>query len=89
MTLYRMPAEVLRAKVEGDEVLLNPETGIYHLVNPIGRIVIEALDEAAEPDRAVVELVRRFGVDQDQAERDVEAFVRALLERKLLEEIPG
>ena len=32
-----MPPYVLRAELEGQEVLLNPETGVYHLVNePVG-----------------------------------------------------
>ena len=40
MTRYRMPDGVLRADLDGDEVLLNPTTGAYHLLNQTGRQVV-------------------------------------------------
>jgi hypothetical protein len=37
---YRKPAGILHAELDDEEVLLNPETGIYHLVNRTGRFLL-------------------------------------------------
>jgi hypothetical protein len=87
MTRYRTPEGVLRAEVEGDEVLLNTETGIYHLVNPTGRELLERMDAGVSLDEAVRLVSERSGAEHARVARDAEVFVEAMCDRGLLEEV--
>jgi PqqD family protein of HPr-rel-A system len=86
-TRYEMPEGVLRAELDGELVLLNPESGVYHLLNPTGRRVMDSLDSGADLDGAVQDLATTSGVDPERARIDAEAFVRDLVERGLLAEV--
>ncbi len=87
MTRYRVPPGVLRAPLESEEVLLNTETGVYHLVNETGR----ALMVSFEAGMTLEDGARRLSEERAQAAEgvlaDARAFVRAMVERGLLEEI--
>jgi hypothetical protein len=87
MTAYRMPEGVLRAELEGDEVLLNPATGVYHLLNPAGRRVVEGLGEGSSIDALIAAIATDSATEVEQVRRDTESFVRAMVDRGLLEEI--
>ena len=87
MTRYRLRAEVLRAPLQEDEVLLNPETGIYHLANATGRAVLAAL-QAGDTVAAVADRIARdTGTAPERVRQDVEAFVQAMTSRGVLEEV--
>ena len=86
MTNYRMPEGVLRAELDGDEVLLNPETGVYHLLNPPGKRLVEAFDSGATLEQAVDALAHDSGADAERVRGDSKSFVRNMVDRGLLEE---
>jgi Coenzyme PQQ synthesis protein D (PqqD) len=88
VTRYRIPDGVLRATVEGEEVLLNEETGVYHLVNQTGRSLIRSFEVGNSLERAVLELARMTGEDQQRVAADASAFVHAMVTRGLLETAP-
>ena len=88
MTRYTMPRGVLRAELDGDEVLLNPETGVYHLLNHTARSVVTAFDDGSTLEAAVDRLAEDAEVDRSQVQADAELFVRSMLGRGLLEEVP-
>ena len=79
-----MPASVLRARLDDEEVLLNTDTGRYHLLNATGTIVLGVLERGEPLGAAVIELIQRTDVDEDTAKRDADAFITALLDRGLL-----
>jgi hypothetical protein len=81
-----MPEGVLRAELEGDEVLLNPTTGVYHLLNRSGRRLVSAFDAGSTLEEAVEALATDSGIDVERAREDSESFVRAMVDRGLLEE---
>jgi hypothetical protein len=85
VTEYRVPSGVLRAEVNGQEVLLNTSTGIYHVLNPTGRRMLLGLEQGWSIDRCVSSIVEESDVTSDRAEADADAFISDLLERKLLE----
>jgi hypothetical protein len=76
-----------RAKIEDDHVLLNPETGVYHLVNATGLKIIGLMDEGRTLDEAIEHLARESGQPHDQVQSDAGAFLTAMLERGLLVEV--
>jgi hypothetical protein len=82
---YRIPESVLRAELEGDEVLLNPETGVYHLVNGTGKRILDSLSQGEGLQECIEGLARDVGAPVERVSADAEAFVTAMLERALLE----
>lgn len=87
MTHYRVPDYVLRAQLEGDEVLLNPRTGEYHLVNETGRVLLQAFGSGRSLTEGIDDLAERAGQDAAVVRNDAETFVRAMVERGLLESV--
>ena len=86
---YRIPEGVLRARLEGEEVMLNPDSGVYHLLNDTGRSLTLLFDDGRSLEEAAVALAEKTGAPMDRVERDVRSFVDAMLERHLLEEVPA
>ena len=87
MTRYRMPEGVLRAELDGEEVLLNPATGVYHLLNSTGRRLIVEFDQGSPLEQAVDATAAGSVADIKRVRSDSASFVAAMLERGLLEEI--
>jgi hypothetical protein len=84
----RLPEGVLMAELDGDAVLLNPETGMYHMLNPSGRRLLNSLDGGASLAEAVESLASGTSANADRIRADSESFVRSMIERGLLEEVP-
>lgn len=83
---YRVASGVLRAELEGEEVLLNPATGQYHLINATGREILEAWERGLSSDEAVGAIAERFHKPFEEVDDDARRFATALIERGLLEE---
>jgi hypothetical protein len=81
-----MPDGVLRAELEGEEVLLNPATGMYHLLNASGRRLVLELDQGSSLEQAIESVAAASGANIDQVRSDCSAFLNDMLERGLLEE---
>lgn len=81
---FRVPDSVLRAPVSDNEVLLNPQTQIYHLVEGSGRFVLEQLESGLAVGEVASRLADRFGIDTNRALADVRAFVSDMCDRGLL-----
>lgn len=84
---YRIPEHVLRAELDGEEVLLNPRTGVYHLVNWTGREVLSVIDHGGDVSEGVEAIARSSGEACDVVSHDVAEFIAALVARRLLEPI--
>jgi Coenzyme PQQ synthesis protein D (PqqD) len=85
MIRYRLAAGVLRAPLEEQEVLLNLETGIYHLLNGTGRAILTRLEEGFRLEEAAARLSEETGQPLQRVLRDARAFLSALTDRGLLE----
>ena len=87
MTRYVIPDGVLRATIQDEQVLLNADTGVYHLVNQTGSRVIGLMGEGRTVSDAVDELAREGDRPREQVARDVDAFMKAMTRRGLLVEV--
>lgn len=85
MSRYSIPANVLRAEMDGREVLLNPETGMYHLLNRTGRDLLLEIQNGSAIEDAIVTLADRWETPEDTVRNDVRQFLAALEERGLVE----
>ena len=87
MTTYKLRDGVLRAELDGEEVLLNPETGVYHLVNGTGIQVLIHFEAAASVDEVVRLISEATHENASHVRQDVIRFVDAMVERNLLERV--
>jgi hypothetical protein len=87
VTRYRIRPGLLRAPLEQDEVLLNPDTGVYHLANVTGRSVLAALGAGDSVDDVIRQLVEETGQPRERVLADVNAFVQAMVARGVLQEV--
>jgi hypothetical protein len=85
---YRVCEGVLRAQLEGEEVLLNPSTGMYHLLNATGRQLLAEFDRGLSLEQAATVLAESVGIEAEQVRTDSSAFIADMIERGLLEEAP-
>ena len=86
MTRYVLADGVLHATIEDEQVLLNTDTGVYHLVNGTGVRVIALMADGRELANAVGELAQESGQPREAVARDVDRFLAAMTERGLLVE---
>jgi hypothetical protein len=71
-------------EVEGEIVALDLDRSEYIAVNRTGAAIWPLLAEGASRDQLSARLVTEYGIDQESAARDVDAFVESLSERDLL-----
>jgi len=87
LSRYRTAHDVLRAEIDGQEVLLNTKTGEYHLVNSTGRAILVSLEEGQTLQDSAAEVAAEAGEDLGRVADEANVFVHAMCERGLLEEI--
>ena len=87
MTRFRVPEGVLRATLDDEEVLLNPDSGVYHLVNPTGLSLIRRFEDGDSFDEAVDAVAAETGERRARVASDGAAFVEAMVSRGLLETV--
>ena len=82
--MYVVSPRVLRAQLDGELVLLNPETAMYHLVNATGARVIEGFDDGLDSLATGERIADETGRDLTRVLADVDSFVATMLSRGLL-----
>jgi hypothetical protein len=73
--------------MDGEQVLLNPKTGMYHLVNATGHALLQQMEDGSTFEDAVRTLCARSGQPSERVESDAAAFVDEMLDRGLLERV--
>lgn len=86
---YVIREGVLHATVGGEEVLLDPDVGTYHLINPTGRRLLERMGEGATLDEAIETVALEWQRDPGEVRAHVEPFIAAMIERQLVVASPG
>jgi hypothetical protein len=86
-TIYRLRKDTVTWRDLGGEVVaLDLENSQYLGVNAAGRVLWVGLASGATALQLVQALSSRFGIEQGQAETDVEGFLHDARRRALLEE---
>ena len=75
--------EHLSANLDDELVLLNPRTARYHAVHGPGNQILQLLDRPRTVRELCAAMTARFEVADEVCERDVLAFVRALIREEL------
>lgn len=84
-----VPTSVLFRELDGEAVVLNLESGRYHLLDPAGTRFWTALLAAGSVSGAVMHLQKEFEASPVVLRHDLEDFVRELEKRGLLSSMPA
>jgi type I protein arginine methyltransferase len=86
--LFRAFDRVLARRVAQELLLLDPATGVYHVLNETGALVWEALREGARVESIAAAVATHYDVEESRIVEDVAAIVAELQEAKLIEALP-
>jgi hypothetical protein len=82
----RIRSDVLEWRdVEGEIVALDLRTQTYLAINKTGAAIWPMLLAGRDRSELRAELTRKFGVSEEQADEDLDAFLAELAEQNLLE----
>lgn len=86
MGALRLRPERLEWRAVDDEVIaVDLDASVYLTANTAAMPLWEALARGTTRDELVGSLVREYGIDRADAERDVDEFLASLSERRLLD----
>jgi hypothetical protein len=74
----RLHPDVSTTDTDDGTVLLNERTGRYWQLNTTGAHVLRELLDGRRPAAIATALASRYGIDSQQAERDVSAVIERL-----------
>jgi hypothetical protein len=86
-TIVRVTGDHLTAALDDDVVLLNVESGSYHVLGGAGSPIFRLLEEPRSVRELCVEMLAQFDVHEDVCHRDVLGFVRALVREGLVKPV--
>ena len=70
--------------LDGEAILLNVRTGAYFGANKVGTAIWDLYSQGLSVGEVTTKILERFEVEQAQAEKDVIAYTRLLLDKGLL-----
>ncbi|HEX5727384.1 MAG TPA: PqqD family protein [Longimicrobiaceae bacterium] len=83
-TVFRVPADVLAAHLEGEAVLLHMETKDYFRLNATAACVWKGLERGMDRDGLVRELCAGFEVTPEEAAAELDGLLAELAARRLV-----
>ena len=72
-------------EIDGELVILDLKNSVYLTTNTAGAALAKLLTDERTIDELSDALVDRFGIEDDVARRDTEAFVKQLRDKRLLD----
>ena len=85
MTTWRQNREIAWRSIEGEAVLFDTAAGMMRQLNPLATELWTMLERERSVEELVEFVTREYSVDAPRARTDVESFLAALAERKLVE----
>lgn len=82
---YDIPDHVLFQKLENETVLLNLEDGHYYGLDGLGTRVWQMLKEGNSLGECLAWILENYEVSPEQAEKDLDALIRHMTEKGLIE----
>jgi len=84
-TLKLREDEVVWQDVDDDLVVLDLRSSTYFKLNGTGALLWDLLREPTSQQDLVEALMSKYGIDEDRATSDVDAFIDSLTQKKLLD----
>jgi Coenzyme PQQ synthesis protein D (PqqD) len=80
----RLPGHVVHRTFVAETVLLNLQTGTYHGLNPVGGVMLDAVNQAPSVRDAVESVAEKYGEDPARVEADLVELCHGLVDRGLM-----
>ena len=77
-------AQVAARIIDGEAVIVLPESGQVNVLNEVGSRIWELIDGTHSVGEITEIIVAEYDVTAEQAERDVDEFIQELVEDKML-----
>lgn len=87
MTEYSKNPAIISKIIDDEQILLNTETGDYYGLNELGSAIWELINENNDLQSMVQTLLEDYDVEESVLKDDIETFLRALIERNIINEI--
>ena len=81
----RIPDGILSRNLQGEEVILNLDTGVYWGLDPLGARIWQLLQQQNGPDTIVKTLFDEYDVTEARLRQDIEDLLTRLVENGLIE----
>lgn len=86
---FKRNDEILHVQTNGEVVMLEVDTGHYHHLNETASAIWSVLAEPRELDEVCNLLRQEFHGEHDVIRSEIQGFITALVDRKLLLEVPS
>jgi hypothetical protein len=88
--IYRRTPNAVAADLgEGQLAIMGLARGRYYALNPVGRVIWDFLGTPHTREEIRARVLSQFEVDEQACERDVDKFLKELLDEGLAETVPA
>lgn len=84
MSLYRLSEDVTWRDVDEEMIVLHLPTGKYYTFNNTGHLVWQQLAEGKDTAAIRSQIMNKYEVDEETANRDLATFINGLKEHNLI-----
>ena len=85
----RIRNDVLSRDLQGEQVILDLNTGVYFGLDPVGTRIWQLIQGHQSLQKVLAALVEEYEVTEAQCAKDLVSFVALLLEKRLVEVCNG
>jgi hypothetical protein len=85
--VYQLSDAVRSTHTKDGATVLDIAQGQMFSLNAVGSRIVELLKSECTPGEISAAIIREFGATRENAETDVDEFLRSLIELKLVEEV--
>ena len=86
MSTYTLSEDVTRRDVDEEMIVLHLPTGKYYTFNNSGHLVWQQLAEGKNTTEITSQIMDKYEVDEEAANKDLTAFINGLKEHNLISE---
>lgn len=76
--------EIAYRVIEDEAVILTPEDGMLHNLNPVATVIFESADGKRKVGDIIKKIIEEFDIEEKIAQRDCLNFVEDLVHKKML-----
>lgn len=83
-TNFKIANDIVISEINDESVLLNLKTGVYFQVNELGSFIVSELKNYTNTSKLQEKIISNFDVTAELCNRDLENFIKILIEKNLL-----
>lgn len=77
-------AALIEAEIDGDVVMMDPETGDYYGLSSVARRIWQLLERPQNKEELIASLVKEYNVPEETCRRDVSEFISKLTSKRVV-----